>query len=396
MGGSRSNLKRGIRDGCLWILALFLPLVAGSGCSRPGKIPAVLRIGVLLPLSGKLAAEGQDCRRGIGMALAEINADGGIKGHDLELLYEDSGGTPQGAASGMEKLIQKGSVQAVIGGLLDNETEAAAAVAEKRGIVLISPGCSESVFPRPGGFVFRVRVSDAAQGRLLADFARRVKACSTAAVFHGRDADEESVRNGFSGRFEAEGGKVVFIRIIEPGTVDFRSQLSKMAQRAPGAVFLPGHSNEIVLILKQAREMGIRALFLGAGSLGEKGFLARAGSAAEGMIYAEPAIVLNDTSTAMTVFKSRFRNWHGCEPGVCAANGYDALYFATAAVREKGNSAEGIRDALCRMRDLPGVFGKTSFDPNGDAVRPLKLKTIRGGIPADLEARRLLNFYERQ
>lgn len=364
--------------GLLWFFAyLIAPSIFFSGCVKEKKKDGVYRIGAIMALSGNDANYGVDSQRGINLAVQEINSAGGIRGRSVEVVYEDSKGIPREGAMAMQKLVSQDKIAAVIGGIFSSETLAAAPIAERNRVVLFSPGSSNPNITFAGDYVFRNWISDAFEGGIMADFARRAKGYSRVAILYIKNDYGEGLKNEFAVRFEAEGGQIPSVESYEQGAADFRTQLLKVSRSNPDAVYLPGYYNELALLLKQAREMKIQKQFLSVVSFEDPKLLELAGKAAEGVIYSAPAISMQDSSSIVRSFVRRFKSVYGREPGLFSAHGYDAMHILAIAVEKGGWESDGIRDALYRIQNYPGVSGMTSFDKNGDVIKPVKLKTVK-------------------
>jgi len=359
-----------------WVLILSFGF---SGCSKEKAFKDVYRIGALMVLSGNDANYGRDSQRGIDLAAEEINNQGGIHGHPVEVLYEDSKGIPREGATAMQKLVSRDRVPVVIGGIFSSETLAAAPIAERNRVVLFSPGSSSPNITYAGDCIFRNWISDAFEGSIMADFARWGKGYTKVAIVYIKNDYGEGLKNEFTVRFESEGGQVSTMESYEQGNTDFRTQLLKAVRSGPDAIYLPGYYNELAQLLKQARELRINTQFLSVVSFEDPKMLELAGSAAEGVIYSTPAVSMQDTSSGVRTFVDRFSKKYGREPGLFAAHGYDAMHILALAIEKGGFTADGIRNSLYRIQNYPGVSGLTSFDSNGDVIKPVKLKTVRNG-----------------
>jgi branched-chain amino acid transport system substrate-binding protein len=165
---------------------------------------------------------------------------------------------------------------------------------------------------------------------------------------------------------------------FQPNSTDFRTQLLKIAATKPDAIYMPGYPAEMPLILKQARELGIRIQFLSAQSFDDPNILKVAGSAAEGVIFPVPKPP-DPKLEAVAHFRSEFEKMYGKAPGIIADTGYDAVKLIVAAMTSGGPTPEGIRSALARTRNFPGAAGYTTFDENGDVVKDFIFRTVRSG-----------------
>jgi branched-chain amino acid transport system substrate-binding protein len=183
----------------------------------------------------------------------------------------------------------------------------------------------------------------------------------------------------FKEAFEGLGGSLPAIEYYDQGATDLRTQLTKIRASAPDCVYLPGYYAEIGLALRQSMELGLRCQFLSCVGFDNPKVLEIAGEAAEGVIFARPYYNPESQDMKIRAFVQDFAKAYGVSPGIYAAHAYDALRILVEAIRSGGYSADGIKDALYSIRDFPGVTGSTSFDANGDVVKPIQIMQVKNG-----------------
>jgi branched-chain amino acid transport system substrate-binding protein len=154
------------------LLCLNLLLaIAGCGKQTPPSGKNSLEIGSVLPLTGSAAVWGQNAKMGMDLAASEINAKGGINGHPISVLYQDSQSEPSVATSALQQLISVHHIQVVIGDIASSSVLAMAPIAQKNQVVLLSPGASNPDISKAGDFIFRNWQSDALEGEVDAQYA---------------------------------------------------------------------------------------------------------------------------------------------------------------------------------------------------------------------------------
>ncbi|MHA1757143.1 MAG: ABC transporter substrate-binding protein, partial [Promethearchaeota archaeon] len=219
-----------------------------------------------MPLTGDAALYGQSIKKGIDIAVAEINKTGGIKGRKILVIYEDSKALPAEGVTAFKKLINIHNVPAVIGDAVSSVTLAIAPIAEKDKIVVLSPLSSAPAITHAGDFIFRNVPSDLFGGKVAAYFAVKHQCWTSLAILYINNDFGVGLKEVFSDVVESLGGKIVASEAYEQGSTDFRTQLSKIKETDPDAIFLVGY-REAPQILIQAKEKGIKAKFLGTGLL---------------------------------------------------------------------------------------------------------------------------------
>lgn len=338
------------------ILAILL-----AGCAstvdtvQPGgqqqDTAETVTIGFMGPLSGDAALYGESIRRGVELAQQEIDAP-------IEIIYEDSKCTGKDAVSAINKLITADNVQAIIGEACSGATLAAAPIAEQNQVVLISGASTSPDITDAGDYIFRTIPSDALQGRFSADLVYG-DGHRTLAVLYTNEEYGLGFQRVLTERFAELGGEVVAVETMERGSVDARTQLTKIRDADPDALFVIANSPDSgVAALQQAQELGIGAALYGPEAFNTEEILNSAGEAMEGM-------KIVSVSTGTSAFKERHEQAHGQGPGPFAAQGYDAYQALAMAVNQGATTGREIKDTLYDVL-FEGASGSISFDGNGD------------------------------
>lgn len=366
------------------LIALCISMIAGCGSqmpTQPADQASSLKIGVLFPLTGDAASYGEKGKRAIDMAVASINAEGGVNGRTVEVIYEDSRAEPKTGVSAMKKLVEIDKVPAVVGDIVSSVTLPVAPIAEKSRVVLMSPTSSAPAITDAGEYIYRIWPSDLAEGSALAEFAV-TRGLKTVAIFHLNNDYGLSIASIFSKTFEEKGGRVLLKEGYLAEATDFRAALTKIKRASPDAVYIAGYYADTSVIVKQARELGLEVQFLGTTAIEDEKFLELAGAAAEGMIYPlatgfDPA----SDSTMVRNFIVSFKKDYGYEPGWVEAQCYDAFKLLCWAAAEVNGPVTGtaIKQSIDRMSEYEGVTGTIKFDKNGDVSKSVTFKTVRGG-----------------
>jgi branched-chain amino acid transport system substrate-binding protein len=188
------------------------------------------------------------------------------------------------------------------------------------------------------------------------------------------------LRNVFSSTFGSLGGQITEAIGYNDDETNFRPYLARIKASAPDGIYLAGYYNDGGSILRQAKEAGISAQFLGATTHEDPRLINAAKDAANGFVYPASA-GYDEHSTAAPVigFQKAYRTKYGKAPGFVAALGYDCFDLLAAAVEARGPEREAIRSFLAGIKGYQGASGEISFDANGDVHKPVFLKTVRGG-----------------
>ncbi|MBI1979885.1 MAG: ABC transporter substrate-binding protein [Elusimicrobia bacterium] len=365
---------------CIIILTFML---GPFGCAK--KEQQEIKIGAVLSITGSGAPYGEDAQRGIELAVNQINNKGGIKGEEVKLIVEDDQTDPKTSTLAVNKLISQDRVQVIIGAVTSSSMLADAPIAEKAKVVLLSPGASNPKITEAGDFIFRDWISDALEGKAMADYLYQREKVRKVAILYINNDYGTGLKEVFTERFKALGGDAILAESYNQDDTDFRSQLTKIKNARPERIYLPGYYKEMALTLKQAKEMGIKIPFRSVVTFEEPDLLKLAGKEAEGVIYSSPFYDPSSEDEHIRNFVTGFKNKYQREPGIFAAHGYDAVFLIADAIERRGYKGESIRDGLYEIRDFRGVSGRMSFDKNGDVTKPVAIKEIRNGKFAILE-----------
>jgi len=363
-------------------LLILVSLVAGlfllPGCGK--KEPDVIKIGAVLCLTGSGAPYGEDAERGIRLATDIINEKGGLNGKKIELIIEDDQTNPRVSASAVSKLINQDRVEVIIGAITSSSMLADAPIAENAKVVLISPGASNPNITSAGDFIFRNWISDALEGKAMADYVFNDDGFREVAILYLNNDYGLGLKQVFRERFEELGGNIVLTEFYNQDDTDFRTQLSKITKVNPEVIYLPGYYKEMALIVKQSAEMGIRIPFRSCVCFEEPALLDIAKKESEGVIYSSPYYNPNDTNVNTREFVTKFESAYKRKPGIFAGHGFDAMNIIVYCINNVDDySAVSIRDCLYSIKDYPGVSGITTFDNNGDVIKLVAIKKIENG-----------------
>jgi branched-chain amino acid transport system substrate-binding protein len=357
--------------------ALFALLACGG--EKPTETQGI-EIGFYGALTGPQATFALSGRNGARLALGEINRAGGVLGKKLDLLSEDDRNDPTEAASAVTKLITRNHVVAVIGENASSRTLAAAPIAQKYEVPMVSPTSTNVEVTKKGDYIFRVCFIDPSQGRALALFARDgLKAQAASILIDSKSDYSVGLADAFKKVFTEKGGRVVSELKYSEGDSDFSAQLTVIQADHPDVLFVPGYYTDAGLIARQARSLGVRAVLLGGDGWDSPKLAEIGGSAVEGSYFSNHYSV-DDPSPTVRKFVEAYRKAYGADPDSIAASSYDAAGVIADAIKRAG-STEGkrVRDALASTKDFPGVTGSITMDADRNPTKlPVILKVQNG------------------
>lgn len=344
-----------------------------------------IKIGANLELSGGVASYGQSVEEGIQLALEEINKEG-IDGKKLKLVKFDNKSDAAEATSGTTKLISQDKVVAIIGAATSTNTLAQVQIAQKNKIPLITPtGTNPTITNKDGvlsDFVFRTCFIDPFQGTVAANFASNELKVKNAAVIIDSSSDyAKGLAAAFQTAFESNGGKVIKEEAYIAKDTDFNAILTNIKSANPEFIFLPGYYEEVGLIIKQARALGIEVPIMGGDGWDSPTLVEIAGADPLNNTFITNHYSSGDSDPKVQDFVKAFEaKYKGKSPDAFNALGYDSLYFLADAIKRAGSAdPEKIQKALAETDGLSLVSGKMKLDKNHDPIKAAVILEYKGG-----------------
>ena len=347
---------------------------------------AVVRLGHVGPTSGSIAHLGKDNENGARLAVEELNAKGisiGGKKIKFELLAEDDAADPKQGTAAAQKLVDS-KVVGVIGHLNSGTSIPASKIYSDAGIPQISPSATNPRYTRQGSkTTFRVVADDVHLGGTLGKYAVNQLKGKSIAVVDDRTAYGQGVADEFEKGVKAAGGKVVGREFTNDKATDFTAILTSLKAKKPDVVFFGGMDAVAGPMLRQMKQLGISAKFMGGDGIctGELPKLA-AGSMGDGQVVcAEAGGVEGEAKKSMEDFGKKFKAKFNADVQLYAPYVYDAVNVMVAAM-QKANSTEPAKflPVLAATEGYKGVTGTIAFDQKGDIKNgALTLYTYKAG-----------------
>ena len=341
---------------------------------KTGEIP----IGVVLPLTGHLASTGERMQQGFELALSEIN-DAQLNSTTLKFIIEDDTSTPDGAVAAFNKLIHEDGVSVILGPATSSATEAAFPVAQENQVVAISPTSGARGLSAIGDFVFRVPLATNIVALKGVEITHAKLGYQRVATMYNEDDLFSTDRDAaLQEAFAAIDVEVLTTEVFQDGDTDFSAQLTRIQALEPDAIFISALPPEKPGILIQAHELDIAAPII-ISSLTSVDVQA-AGVAAEGAITFIGWLSTDDTP-GNQAFVQNYNMTYGTTPDVFAVASYTSVYILAEAIKNaEATDAISIRDALANISDFDTVFGKFSFNADGDAIYEEKALIVKDGM----------------
>ncbi|MEA3163443.1 MAG: branched-chain amino acid transport system substrate-binding protein [Verrucomicrobiota bacterium] len=339
-----------------------------------------VKIGEVDPLTGGVSQFGIGCHQGFVLAFEEINGEGGILGQKIELVTEDDQSKPGQSATAVRKLITQDKVVAILGDATSSATLEAAPIAQSDKIPMITPTATNPRITEVGDFIFRVCFLDEFQGRVLAKFAReKLKAQRIFTLTDVKQDYSVDLLKFFKDEFTKLGGTIVGEQSYSTGDIDFRAQLTPIRGTKPDAVYVPGYYQEVALIVKQGRQIGLTMPFIGCDGWANQALVTIGGKAIDGCFFTDH-FSPDDQSPIVKSFVAKYQEKYGALPDTFSALGYDAARLLADALKRAGSTdSPALREALAKTQAFPGVTGQISIDANRNASKPGLIVTVKDG-----------------
>jgi branched-chain amino acid transport system substrate-binding protein len=390
---SRTSLRLG-----LGAVALLAFLAAGCG----GGSKDELVIGEYGSLTGDAATFGQSTKAGVEIALDELTAkkEGQIGGLKVRVVVEDDQGKAEEAATVVQKLINQDRVIAVLGEVASSRSLAAAPICQGASVPMISPSSTNPEVTKKGDYIFRMCFLDDFQGWVMAKFvAENLKLKRVAVLKDVKNDYSVGLAKYFTDAFQKMGGTVLIESSYSAGDADFRAALTSIKAKNPQAVVVPGYYTEAGLIVRQARELGIKVPLIGGDGWESEKLIEIGGEAMNGCYYSNHW-ALDFPDPRLQDFLKAYREKFKGDPDAIGGLAYDAanVLFQSMeqlaaqdpqAFKGLGSSKAGTdarRAACAKLREIiaataryPGVTGTITLDANRDASKPAVVIEIKDG-----------------
>ena len=336
-----------------------------------------ISIGVVVALTGQYAdALGLPMRDGFELAREEINDSGLFGPAKLTFIVEDTGSVS--AVEAVNKLIDQADVYALTGFAISTQLQQVIPIAQENGIVIFSSASSAPGLNEADDFIFRAGLTSAVLNPAAVNATHQKYNYQKAATIYMED-DTYSIRSdeAFRAALVQNGVELLTTETFQDNDTDFSAQLTRIMELNPDLLCVSGITDELVLIMKQARQLMPSVHLIVPELTGYD--VEQAGGAAEGVTTAIGWLSTIDTPMNQA-FIQNYTEKYGTAPNVWAAQSYATLHILAAAMIEALSTGRTtIRDALAQTEDVDTILGKFSFDPGGDAVYDPIILTIKDG-----------------
>ena len=347
---------------------LLTSIALGAALALSGVARADIKVGVAGPLTGPNAAFGAQLQKGAEQAAEDINAAGGINGEKIVLSFGDDVSDPKQGVSVANKFVGDG-VKLVVGHFNSGVTIPASEVYQENGIIVITPSATNPKLTERGMWnTFRTCGRDDQQGAVAGKYIKDHFADKKVAFIHDKTTYGQGLADETKKAANALGIKEVMYEGINAGEKDFSALVSKIKAAGVDVIYWGGLHTEGGLIVRQARDQGIKAVFMSGDGITSDEFATIGGPGVEGTLMTFPPEPRNHPEAKDVIKKFEAKNFN---PEAYTLYSYAALQIlAQAANNIKSNDPKKIAEEMHSGKAFKTVIGDISYDKKGDITRP--------------------------
>jgi len=369
-------------------------MVLGALITLPGGTvraqQQTITIGILGPFTGSLAFNAEEMKKGMLLAVDEVNAKGGILGRKVELIFGDTEAKPDKGVAAVKKLITRDKVLVVGGGYASSVNIATSEVCQnEKTPIVVAIAISPTITNRGFDYVFRTSPNSPQFLAGMNEWLEKVKKPKTVAFLmentdYGRDGEKI-----WSAQAKKIGAKELAHLYFEIGDTDFTTQISKLKELKPEVTFNIASTTEAALIQKQAKELNFVTQWIGVGGQFTEAYFKMTGPLCQYAMGSslEPTLAMKNPIVADFV-KRYEAKYQKARPGIFSSQGYDNIMVIMDAIQRVGKltgdlqkDRDAIRDAL-RKTSIELTQGKIEFDKNGQVYTvvpsPVQVQLVAG------------------
>ena len=382
-------------------LSLLLVVFLLAACAQGGSSPqgqtsseaegTTIKVGLNYELSGDVSTYGQGLTEGIELAFDEINGKGGVLDKQVELVKVDNKSDTTEATNVSTRLATRDNVLAILGPATSGNTKAATPPAMQHKVPLISASATADDVTIDNNanvreYIFKTCFSDSFQGVTMANFAFRDMEFKNAAILLDNTSDyAKGLAKSFNETFVELGGEILTEEAYQANDTDYRAVLTNIRSLNPEVLYVPGYYEEVGLIVRQARDLGLDIPILGADGYDSPKLVEIAGAEALNGVYYTNHYSSMDDADDVVAFREAFNTKYKKEADAFNALGYDLAYFLVDAIERAGEAdREKVKEALASTTNFEAITGTLSIDEFHNPVKAVTILELKDGLPTFL------------
>ena len=321
-------------------------------------------IGLVAPLTGPVAAYGDQVKNGAQAAVDEINKNGGIKGEKIVLKLADDAGEPKQGVSAANQIVGEG-IHFVVGPVTSGVAIPASEVFAENGVLMVTPTATAPELTARGlANILRTCGRDDQQAEVAAAYVLSKLKDKKVAVIHDKGAYGKGLADAFKAALNAGGVNEVLYDTVNPGDKDFSALITRLKSEGVEVIYFGGYHPEGGLLARQLKDLSVNAQIIGGEGLSNTEFWAIGNEAAAGTLFtnASDALKSPDSQAAVKVLAEK-----GIPPEAFTLNAYAAVEVLKAGIEKAGaEDSAAVATALKSGEAIPTAIGKLTYGENGD------------------------------
>ncbi len=374
---------------CTAIAVLLAVLLTIGGCKKKPAIErAPIKVGAILAVSGGASFLGAPEAKTLEMIAEEINAEGGINGHKIELIIKDSQGSSEKAISFAKQLIEEEGVLAIIGPSTSGESMSIKNICEDAKTILLSCAAAETIVNPVAKYVFKTPQKDSYA--VISIFKTMKKlGISTIGVVVGNTGFGKGGKDQLEKYAPEYGIDIVISEVYDRAATDLTGVLTKIKAKDVQALvnwsIVPAQS----IVAKNMKQIGMDIPLFQSHGFGNIKYVEAAGKAAEGIIFPCGRLLVADVlpdghpqKAVLSKYKNDYETKYNEDASTFGGHAYDAFMILVEAVKKAGIEKENVRDAIENMSGFVGTGGIFNFSPgdhNGLDLDSFEILTVKEG-----------------
>jgi branched-chain amino acid transport system substrate-binding protein len=350
-------------------MKMLLAAAVGVSLVAINAARADITIGLVAPLTGPVAAYGDQVKNGAEAAVEQINKNGGIAGEKVVLKLADDAGDPKQGVSAANQIVGEG-IRFVVGPVTSGVSIPASDVFAENGVLMITPtSTAPDLTARGLGNVFRTCGRDDQQAEVAAKYVLANLKDKRIAIVHDNATYGKGLADNFKRVLNEGGVTEVSVNGLTPGEKDYSALVTRLKADNPDVIYFGGYHPEGGLLARQLRDVQVNALIIGGEGLSNTEYWAIGNEAAQGTLFtnASDALKSPDSAEAVAVLKEK-----GIPAEAFTINAYAAVQVLKFGIEKAGTTEDSaaVAAALKSGEEIPTARGKLSYDENGDLSTP--------------------------
>ncbi len=365
--------KTPLTIGIIIVLTIVIALFFQTSPSKPDN--TILRVGSILSLTGPAGFFGTELKNGMDLANQLTN---------LEITHEDSKSTPADGISAFQKILSRGKPDILIV-MQSSVAGAVTPVAIEKRVPVLQTLVSASKVAAQSPYTFRYFTSGEQEAPIMGNLLVDKLEAKNIAIIHINDEYGLSYAEAMKKTVESKGGSIAAIESYTRTDTDYKTHISKIAALNPDAIYIIGQDGPLLSILKQMKEMKIKAKLATNWILSDPSIRERASGLEEGVYLTTPGYYLNSPDKSLQDFMASYEKTYGKAPSAYAAIGYDVINTLSLIKKNPTGTPEDIINKFTDLKEVKGIMGNLTIDSEGEVTFPLYPALIENGKMIELK-----------